>query len=101
MAVESIAEESQAANPMIYRLLAAEAAYQVESIAIAIRDFAVAGHDCLDTLVISSSIRLRELSGALMVVADGTATPDVAMTVWGGTLSSFAARHGARHGSSE
>jgi len=91
MAIESIAEESQAANPRIYAALARQAAYQVESIAIALRGVAAAQTDNLDTLVISSSIRLRDLSGALMAMACGTAGPDEALKVWGDTIDSFAA----------
>ena len=63
----------------------------MESIAIALRGAAAAHIDNLDMLVISSSIRLRDLSGARMAMACGTAGPDEALKVWGDTIASFAA----------
>ncbi len=84
-------DTSQAANPRTYQQLAAHAAYQVESLAMALRDFALAHDGELDIFAISTSARLRQLAGVQMTLAQGSGTPDDVETVWGGTIDAFAA----------
>lgn len=90
MAETIIADDSQAANPTTYGHLIAHAAYQVEALAIALRDFALAHPAEIDTFAISTSRRLRELAGVQMTLGEGRGTSEDVETVWGGSLRSFA-----------